>query len=135
MQPQRQLLCSFGLAAHVIASQNLAMPASYSCLWQLQPYIDSCGTLSLLQVRVKGVKNGKVDVTQRSEADAASDKAAEQGVSTIPAISQGASLFEFALSRAGVQSRAFETNVRPPPICADRVLIMCFSGAPGLCLF
>ena len=57
------------------------------------------------------VKDGKIDVTQLSEEDVAAEADAIGGVGTVSQ-SDAQNLFSFALARAGVKSRAFETDVR-----------------------
>lgn len=72
-----------------------------------------------------GVKDGKIDVTQKSAEDMAAEAEAEGGVGTVSAADTG-NLFSFMLARAGVKSRAFETDVRAAdtanPLLAGQVL-------------
>lgn len=73
---------------------------------------------SFTQVRVIGVKDGKIDVTQLSVEDEEAEEAAKGGVSTTSkAITDAGNMFQFALARAGVNSRAFETDVSLLCIC------------------
>jgi len=67
------------------------------------------------QVRVLGVKDGKIDVTQLTKEETAMEAEAEGGVGTKVSKDDTSNLFSFMLARAGVKSRAFETEVRTPP--------------------
>jgi hypothetical protein len=64
----------------------------------------------LLQVRVLSVKDGKIDVTQQTAAEAKLDAELSKGVGTVK-VGDDASPFAFMLARAGVQRSDFGSNV------------------------